>query len=477
MDPGTVGSADKICPYSNAIILRKGVKLKNCRIQIHADSIFANTMIECTGSDNSLQIGAKVYVLMNAELFSRDTGVPFGLAGELPSKCRSFLQRIDVINARAAGLAGKTDARASKSACRIVGNCRHHNSHENYSHPQNWSHSRLSISGWTICYGRDDLSPFSTAPAALIVDAAGNAKAPTRTPKKRGFTMYTIGAMVNDRLLNVQQALRKKLETAVARNTYQLQNAMSLTATLRRKRQMCKAVWSILTTGLLFFSACASAMTYATNFANTENPISEGGNWQNGAANGVDWTNCRSKPGLVFGTEIGTGRNQYQYDDSTSILTGTWGPLQTVQATVFSQNQSRTCLQEVELRLHSTMTAHSSTGYEVLFRAYHPGGYATIVRWNGALGDFTYLNQQANGNYHGIQTGDVVKATIDGNGLIIGCVNGVEVIRATDTTYTGGNPGIGFWLQVKSGEGQGTNADYGFSAFTATDGVSSPERQ
>ena len=123
------------------------------------------------------------------------------------------------------------------------------------------------------------------------------------------------------------------------------------------------------------------------------------------------------------------------------------------------------------------MTAHSSTGYEILFRAYHPGGYATIVRWNGALGNFTYLNQHPNSNYHGIQTGDVVKATIDGNGLIIGYVNGVEVIRATDTTYTGGNPGIGFWLLARRGEGRGTNADYGFSAFTATDGVSTAERK
>ncbi|MBV9877333.1 MAG: hypothetical protein JO025_21570 [Verrucomicrobia bacterium] len=232
---------------------------------------------------------------------------------------------------------------------------------------------------------------------------------------------------------------------------------------------------SILIAGLVFFYGCASAMTYTTNFAKTENPISEAGHWQNGASDGVDWADCCTKSGLVFGTEDGTSKNPY--DDSTSILTGTWGPLQTVQATVFSQNQSSTCLQEVELRLHSTITAHSSTGYEILFRAYHPGGYATIVRWNGALGNFTYLNQYANSNYHGIQTGDVVKATIDGNGLIIGYVNGVEVIRATDTTYVGGNPGIGFWLQVRQGQGRGTNADYGLSAFTATDGVSSAERK
>ena len=237
---------------------------------------------------------------------------------------------------------------------------------------------------------------------------------------------------------------------------------------------MCRAVPSILIAGLVFFSASTSAMTYSTNFPSTENPISEGGRWKNGAVEGIDWTNCRTQPGLVFGAENGASRNQY--DDSTCILTGTWGPLQTVQATVFSQNQNDAYFQEVELRLRSTITAHSSTGYEILFRAFHPGGYATIVRWNGGLGNFSYLNQKANSNYKGIQTGDVVKATIDGSGLIIGYVNGVEVIRATDTTYTGGNPGIGFWLLVRGGllrggQGKGTNADYGFSAFTATDGL------
>jgi hypothetical protein len=236
---------------------------------------------------------------------------------------------------------------------------------------------------------------------------------------------------------------------------------------------MLQAVRSLWVSSLIFVSTSAPAMTYVSNFPKTENPISEGANWKNGAADGVDWTNCRTKPGLIFGTESGTNRNQY--DDSTCILTGTWGPLQTVQATVFSQNQQDAYFQEVELRLHSTITAHNCTGYEVLFRVLHPGSYASIVRWDGALGKFTYLNQKAASSYKGIQKGDVVKASIDANGLIVAYVNGVEVIRAVDTTYVGGNPGIGFWLLARGGffrrgQGTGTNSDFGFSAFTATDG-------
>ena len=63
---------------NNAIVLRKGAKLKNCSIQIHADreaenfrgnrnnvyigeaGSFANTMIDSKGSDNSLQKVAKI---------------------------------------------------------------------------------------------------------------------------------------------------------------------------------------------------------------------------------------------------------------------------------------------------------------------------------------------------------------------------------------------------------------------------------
>ena len=238
---------------------------------------------------------------------------------------------------------------------------------------------------------------------------------------------------------------------------------------------MPQAIQILLTISLICSCNWASAATYSTNFQNAENPISESGYWKNGARDGIDWTDCRTKPGLIYSTESGSNSNQY--DDSTCILTGTWGPLQTVQATVFSQNQSDAYFQEVELRLRSTITPHSCTGYEVLFRALYPGGYATIVRWNGPLGNFTYLNQKPASIYKGIKTGDVVKASIDEDGLIIGYVNGVEVIRAIDTTYAGGNPGIGLWLLARGGFlrrglGRGTNADFGFSAFTATDGRS-----
>ena len=42
---------------------------------------------------------------------------------------------------------------------------------------------------------------------------------------------------------------------------------------------------------------------------------------------------------------------------------------------------------------------------------------------------------------------------------------GIQVGRATDSTYATGQPGIGFFLQGASG----ANRDYGFASFTARD--------
>jgi hypothetical protein len=212
----------------------------------------------------------------------------------------------------------------------------------------------------------------------------------------------------------------------------------------------------------------AIANSYTTSFPLTENPISESGNWINGKTNGLDWADAGTTAGMAYGTQSGTDPNPY--DDSTAILAGTWGPNQTVTASVFTTNQqSGSIIEEVEIRLRSTVTAHTNTGYEITFRCIYGGGYVQIVRWNGALGDYTYVPNGGSDNYNGIKTGDIISASISNN-VIIGSVNGVEVIRGTDSTYTTGNPGMGFFLQGATG----LNGDYGFTSFTASDGIDLP---
>jgi len=217
---------------------------------------------------------------------------------------------------------------------------------------------------------------------------------------------------------------------------------------------------SLIVFGALLPVPCM-ARTYTTNFPLSENPISEGSNWVNGKANGLDWADIRTTPGLAFGTEPGTSK----YDDSTALLTGSWGPDQTVQATVRSVNQqsSTKIWEEVEIRLRSSISAHANTGYEVLFEL-PPHNFCQVVRWNGRLGDWTSLGYLGKG----VHDGDVVKATIVGNVITV-YVNGVSQGQVTDSTYANGSPGMGFYLEGTTG----VNSDYGFTSFTATDGLPS----
>jgi hypothetical protein len=203
---------------------------------------------------------------------------------------------------------------------------------------------------------------------------------------------------------------------------------------------------------------------YTTRFPLTENPISEGGQWVNGRQEGLDWADVCTRAGFAFGTESGTAQGAARYDDSTALLTGVWRPDQMAQATVRIVNQDEELYEEVELRLRSALSAHKATGYEILFRCLKTdNAYAEIVRWNGPLGDFTYLTR-ARGVQYGVADGDVVKATIIGN-VITAYINGVQMLQATDDTYASGSPGIGFFLEGASG----MNADYGFTEFMASD--------
>jgi hypothetical protein len=198
-----------------------------------------------------------------------------------------------------------------------------------------------------------------------------------------------------------------------------------------------------------------SIRVYTTNFSLAEEPISENGNWINGQAIGLDWTNARTTPGLAFGTETGSGG----YDDTVALLTGTWGPDQTVEATVYTVHQNANITEELELRLRSSLSANRCTGYEVLFNVL---GSIQIVRWNGPLGGFTVLGGPGGPK---LTTGDVVKATIVGS-TITAYVNGVQKLQVIDSTYSNGSPGMGFFLG--RGGAPGMNRDYGFTSFRAS---------
>jgi len=205
--------------------------------------------------------------------------------------------------------------------------------------------------------------------------------------------------------------------------------------------------------------------TYTTNFPLLENPIYEQGAWINGGVAGINWTNVRTTPGIALGTMPGNASGDAEYADSTAVLAGTWGPDQTAQATISVSNASDdpSVFEEVELRLRTTITLFSITGYEVncSVSANPNNFYLQIVRWNGLLGGFTLLDATT---IHAVD-GDVLGATIVGS-TITAYLNGSPVVQATDNTFTDGSPGLGFFLEGATG----INANFGLSSFTATDG-------
>lgn len=202
--------------------------------------------------------------------------------------------------------------------------------------------------------------------------------------------------------------------------------------------------------------------TYSSNFDLSESSISEGGNWINGKTVGVDWTNVKT----VSGVAKGNPNYPDWWRDSTALLSGTWGPDQTVQGTVWCQPTTRDEHLEIEARLRSSLSARNSTGYEVLFNCNKTKqAYMYIVRWDGAEKNFTILSQQTGASW-GIGHGDVVKANIVGN-VITAYVNGIQKMQITDNKYTSGAPGIGFDHNLK-----GSNEDFGFTnIFVSTTGI------
>jgi hypothetical protein len=233
------------------------------------------------------------------------------------------------------------------------------------------------------------------------------------------------------------------------------------------KDDVMKKLFMVFLLGLVFFGSVeAQGNTYTTSFSSDESPISETGRWVNGQAIGIDWSNIRTATiGLAYGTQSGVG---YPPNDSTAILTGTWGPNQMAQATVHTTNQQTgSVYEEVALRLRTTITAHSITGYECGFRVNHDGSqYLGVTRWNGAFNDYSSF---ANGGGPGLFNGDVVKATIIGN-IITLYINGtsvysIDITSMGGTVFTTGSPGIGFYL----GGAAGLAGDYGFTSFAASD--------
>lgn len=222
---------------------------------------------------------------------------------------------------------------------------------------------------------------------------------------------------------------------------------------LARAAKPCPPPQTSVSGGTSVTTSCAitSGATYSTNFDLTELPISEGNRWAN---NGSLWTKVRTAGGLAYGTN---GAND-TYDDSYAYLSG-FGPNQEAQAVVYVSPALSGNAHEVELLLRWADSATTARGYECLFN--FQGGMQ-IVRWNGAFGDFTVLPATGQDLGRNLVSGDIIKANIVGN-VITAYVNGVQRLQATDTRWTSGQPGMGFFKRTT-----GLNSDLALTSFSAT---------
>ncbi len=230
-------------------------------------------------------------------------------------------------------------------------------------------------------------------------------------------------------------------------------------------------------TAAVTLTPASTGHSYTSDFSLTETPVSEGGKWIGGHTTGLVWSDASTSGGKIW------GRQQLdvptRYGDATAILTGPWGADQSAEGVVaISSMPADNWGAEIELRLRSAISANVNTGYEITWKvtANPANAYLVIVRWNGALGSFTYLGRYGaaqagqSGTPYAAQNGDVLKATIIGN-TIRAYRNGtlqatVDITSAGGTVFTSGTPGVGFQFDPGS---PGHNADFGYTSFTATD--------
>lgn len=192
---------------------------------------------------------------------------------------------------------------------------------------------------------------------------------------------------------------------------------------------------------------------YSTDFAGTENPLSEGGVWQNN--NTTVWHEMEKVSGIAHGAGYATVGN---YEDCYALLKYlNVDPDQEVLATIYLNKGVWTDTHEWELHVRGNEAANSMQLYEGLIGF---SGTGEIVRWNGAIGDFTLIGSGGSsaGN---VQDYDTCRMTAVGTELNL-YRNGTLLRTATDATYATGQPGIGIFNRET-----GTNSELGFRDYEA----------
>lgn len=197
----------------------------------------------------------------------------------------------------------------------------------------------------------------------------------------------------------------------------------------------------------------ATNPNFTTNFPLTENPISQGGIWLNGAVDGGTWNDCKTTGGQCVGA-ANAGAPLFYNDDLGVLKTSyrTFNNDQFAQGTVYrAGGYTPAANHEIELLLRFSLSTNNAHGYEALwgFDAASGNGYVALVRWNGNIGDYTAIYDPGVGAIPVMTDGDVFYAQIVGNFVTLKR-NGTNITSPIDITSVGatwasGQPGVGFW--------------------------------
>jgi len=227
----------------------------------------------------------------------------------------------------------------------------------------------------------------------------------------------------------------------------------------------------------------AAMHSYSTSFPRVENPIREGRNWVGGSDGGTNfWLGSLFEGGLLWGNVQTTSGFAYgvseptEFGDPTAIVSGVWGPDQTATARVkINKVPIGHCCHEVELRLRTTISPNSITGYEAYCSVMPDNQYCHIARWNGPNGSYWNFETGSADTY--AADGDTLTATVKGTNPVVITLykNDKQILQATDQGAAGGGFGsYGPWTSGNPGIGFYDNHDkhwetFGFSSFSATD--------
>jgi hypothetical protein len=199
---------------------------------------------------------------------------------------------------------------------------------------------------------------------------------------------------------------------------------------------------------------------FSTTFPANEDPISQGGIWLNGADDGLDWHNIKTLSGTFAATHLQPGGAD---DDCIAVLKPSFRQFtanQFVQGTAL-RTPGYTQQHEILLLLRFSISANVAKGYEVYWTT-AGGGAIQLVRWNGALHDFSLL---ANAGLALPTTGDTLRASITGAVITVSFNGGASSLTFDDSAnvIATGNPGMG----NNPGVTPSTLTDMGWTAILA----------